>query len=141
MKITGGKLITISAKTDSILEKSLPIGEIIELKVAIDSLTGIKESGRFYLDLTYHIMKQTKDGRVIMMFAAEYNFTIERDYAIIEEDLEDLYKHVYTGLTLSLNTANGNRTNFQSGTYGRDIVKPTAEKIKNALIQCSFYFE
>jgi len=137
MKFINGKLIDVGHKANG--ELILSYDGKLKPQINIDSGVELKESGMFFLNLTYKIEVLTSDNRLLNSLNTEYNFQAIKEEFDTKENKDPIYKHLQQGLTLALRMTSGNNAAFVSEALNSKDLLLTTETISNALIRSHFY--
>jgi len=137
MKFINGRLINIGWKNNADL--FLNYVGISKTESKIESIVSKKESGVFFIYVTYNITISTDNDDLIQMNKNEYNFEIAKDGKSVDGDRQDIKAHLRNGLILSLNKIAGNDTKLATEFLQNANLNADTETILTALIQLDFY--
>lgn len=136
MEITKAKIISVGGKFKPAL---FLLNNGWKLSGKLDSSLKVMESGKFYLELTYHLVNNTPNGNFASEFIGEYNAEIKNNGNKQIDDIIDLHQHIKNGLLESSNFVRPDDTDFQNLVLSELNIERTYEKIVSDLNHWAFY--
>lgn len=136
MEITKAKIISIGGRFKPAL---FLLNNNWILNAHIDDAVRKTESGRFYLDLNYHLINNSPHNNFASEFVGEYNSELINDGTGEVNDIIDLHQHIKNGLIESANFVRPTDTDFQNLVLSKLHIETTYENIIVALTRLAFY--
>jgi hypothetical protein len=136
MEITKAKIISIGGKFKPAM---FLLNNAWLLSGNLDSSLNVMESGKFYLNLTYHLIHNTPNGNIASEFIGEYNSELKNDGNNQIDDILDLHQHIKNGLIESANFVKPDDIDFQNLVLSKLDIETTYEKIVSDLNHWAFY--